>query len=108
VSDGDFRWSQDASVCVVMASGGYPGTIEVGKKITGIDEADKLEGVKVFHAGTSTRDGAYYTSGGRVLGVTARAGTLQAAVSLAYDAVGKIQFDGAHYRTDIAVRALTK
>jgi phosphoribosylamine--glycine ligase len=108
VSDGDFRWSQDASVCVVMASGGYPGTIEVGKRITGIDEADKLEGVKVFHAGTSTRDGAYYTSGGRVLGVTARAGTLQGAVSRSYDAVGKIQFDGAHYRTDIAARALKK
>jgi phosphoribosylamine--glycine ligase len=108
VSDGDFRWSRDASVCVVMASGGYPGTIEVGKKITGINEADKLEGVKVFHAGTSTRDGDYYTSGGRVLGVTARAGTLQAAVSRAYDAVGKIQFDGAHYRTDIAARALKK
>ncbi len=108
VSDGDFRWSQDASVCVVMASGGYPGTIEVGKRITGIDEADKLEGVKVFHAGTSTRDGDYYTSGGRVLGVTARAGTLQRAVSRAYDAVGKIQFDGAHYRTDIAARALKK
>jgi phosphoribosylamine--glycine ligase len=108
VSDGDFRWSQDASVCVVMASGGYPGTIEVGKRVTGIDEADKLDGVKVFHAGTSTRDGDYYTSGGRVLGVTARAGTLQAAVSRAYEAVGKIQFDGAHYRTDIAARALKK
>src|SRR6266571_4772895 len=60
VSDGDFRWSQDASVCVVMASGGYPGTIEVGKKITGIADADALDGVKVFHAGTSARDGAHY------------------------------------------------
>ena len=108
VSDGDFRWSQDASVCVVMSSGGYPGTIEVGKKITGTEEADKVEGVKVFHAGTSTRDGAYYTAGGRVLGVTARAETLDAAVSRAYEAVGKIQFDGAHYRKDIAARALTK
>src|SRR6476469_11096015 len=56
-SGGDFRWSQDASVCVVMASGGYPGTIEVGKKITGIDDADAVKGVKVFHAGTSARDG---------------------------------------------------
>src|SRR5881392_3427990 len=106
VSDGDFRWSTDASVCVVMASGGYPSTIEVGKKITGISEADKLEGVKVFHAGTSTRDGDYYTSAGRVLGVTARAQTLEAAVSRAYAAVNKIQFDGAHYRKDIAARAL--
>jgi len=106
VSDGDFRWSQDASVCVVMASGGYPGTIEVGKKITGIADADALDGVKVFHAGTSARDGAYYTSGGRVLGVTARAGDLKSAVDRAYEAVAKITFDGAHYRTDIAGRAL--
>ncbi len=108
VSDGDFRWSPDASVCVVMASGGYPGTIEVGKKITGIEEADKLEGVKVFHAGTSARDGSFYTAGGRVLGVTARAASLQDAVSRAYEAVDRIKFDGAHYRTDIAVRALKK
>jgi len=108
VSDGDFRWSQDASVCVVMSSGGYPGTIEVGKKITGIEEAEKVKGVKVFHAGTSTRDGAYYTAGGRVLGVTARAENLPAAVASAYEAAGKIQFDGAHYRKDIAARALKK
>jgi phosphoribosylamine--glycine ligase len=108
VSDGDFRWSHDASVCVVMASGGYPGTIEVGKKITGIDEADKVDGVKVFHAGTSARDGAYYTAGGRVLGVTARAANLQGATARAYQAVDKIKFDGAHYRKDIAGRALKK
>lgn len=108
VSDGDFRWSQDASACVVMASGGYPSTIEVGKKITGVEEGDKIEGVKVFHAGTSSRDGAYYTSGGRVLGVTARAPDLNLAVERAYEAVGKIQFDGAHWRKDIAARALKK
>jgi phosphoribosylamine---glycine ligase len=106
VSDGDFRWSQDASVCVVIASGGYPGTIEVGKKITGIEEAELVEGVKVFHAGTSSRDGSYYTSGGRVLGVTARAAHLKSAVDRAYEAVSNIQFDGAHYRKDIAARAL--
>ena len=106
VSDGDFRWSNDASVCVVMASGGYPGTIEVGKKISGIENADQVEGVKVFHAGTSTRDGEYYTSGGRVLGVTARAASLPVAVSRAYEAVDKIQFDGMHFRKDIAGRAL--
>jgi phosphoribosylamine--glycine ligase len=108
VSDGDFRWSQDAAVCVVMASGGYPGTIEVGKKITGIDDADKVEGVKVFHAGTSVRDGEFYTAGGRVLGVTARAASLRAAVDRAYEAVDKIKFDGAHYRKDIGARALKK
>ncbi|PYV56862.1 MAG: phosphoribosylamine--glycine ligase [Acidobacteria bacterium] len=108
VSDGDFRWSQDAAVCVVMASGGYPGTIEVGKKIAGIENADALEGVKVFHAGTTARDNAYYSAGGRVLGVTARAADLKSAVDRAYEAVGKIQFDGAHYRKDVAARARKK
>jgi len=108
VSDGDFRWSQDASVCVVMASGGYPGTFAVGKRIDGLDEAGAIEGVKVFHAGTSRRDGAFYTSGGRVLGVTARARDLKTAVDRAYQACAKISFEGAHYRKDIAARALKK
>jgi phosphoribosylamine---glycine ligase len=108
VSDGNFRWSQDASVCVVMASGGYPGTFEVGKKISGIQDADAMAGVKVFHAGTSVRESEYYSAGGRVLGVTARAATLDSAVDRAYQAAGKIRFDGAHYRKDIAARALVK
>jgi phosphoribosylamine---glycine ligase len=108
VSDGDFTWSRDASVCVVMASGGYPGTFEVGKKITGLDEAVAVEGVKVFHAGTSKRDGAFYTAGGRVLGVSARGADLGTAVLRAYEACEKIRFDGAHYRKDIAGRALRK
>jgi len=108
VSEGDFKWSQDAAVCVVMASGGYPGTFEAGKRIDGLDEAGAAEGVKVFHAGTSKRDGAYYSSGGRVLGVTARAASLATAVARAYEACGKISFEGAHYRKDIAGRALKK
>jgi phosphoribosylamine--glycine ligase len=108
VSEGDFKWSQDASVCVVMASGGYPGTFEVGKKISGLDAAEAVEGVKVFHAGTSKRDGEFYTSGGRVLGVTARADSLESAAGRAYEACGKIRFEGAHYRRDIAGRALRK
>jgi phosphoribosylamine---glycine ligase len=108
VSEGDFRWSQDASVCVVMASGGYPGTFAMGKRIEGLNEAGTSEGVKVFHAGTSKRDGAYYTSGGRVLGVTARARDLETAVDRAYQACGKIQFEGAHYRKDIAARAVKR
>ena len=107
-SEGDFRWSQDASVCVVISSGGYPGTFEAGKRIDGLDEAGKIEGVKVFHAGTSKRDGVYYTSGGRVLGVTARAPDLKTAVGRAYEACGEISFDGAHYRKDIAARALKR
>jgi len=106
VSEGDFKWSTDASVCVVMSSGGYPGTFEVGKRLTGLEEAEKLEGVKIFHAGTSKRDGAYYTAGGRVIGVTARAKDLAAAVERAYAAVRKITFENAHYRKDIAARAL--
>src|SRR5712671_6584007 len=107
-SDGDFKWSNDAAVCVVMASGGYPGSYEAGKKITGLDDAGKLAGVKVFHAGTSKRDEAFYTSGGRVLGVTARAAELQTAVQRAYEACAKIGFEGAYYRKDIAARALKK
>jgi phosphoribosylamine--glycine ligase len=106
VSEGDFRWSPGPAVCVVMASGGYPGAFEAGKLITGIEDADRMYGVKVFHAGTSRRDGAYYTSGGRVLGVTARGSDLPEAVERAYDAVMKIRFDGMHYRKDIAARGL--
>ena len=68
VSEGDFKWAEDAAVCVVMASGGYPGTFEMGKKITGLDVAAEIEGVKVFHAGTSKRDGEFYTAGGTSVG----------------------------------------
>jgi phosphoribosylamine---glycine ligase len=108
VSEGNFKWSADASVCVVMASGGYPGTFEVGKKITGLEDAAAVEGVKVFHAGTSKRGGAFYTAGGRVLGVSARGADLETAVSRAYEACEKVRFDGAHYRRDIAARAVKK
>lgn len=106
VSEGDFKWSSDASVCVVMSSGGYPGTFEIGKRIAGIEDAERIEGVKVFHSGTALHDGMFYSSGGRVLGVTARAPELQTAVQRAYEACAKISFDGAHYRKDIAARAL--
>lgn len=108
ISEGDFKWSPDASVCVVMSSGGYPGTFEQGKRIDGLEQGGKVEGVKVFHAGTSKRDGVYYTAGGRVLGVTARAADLETAVARAYEACGKISFPGAHYRKDIAGRALKR
>jgi phosphoribosylamine--glycine ligase len=108
VSDGDFRWSPDASVCVVLASGGYPGTFEAGKKIAGLEPAAALEGVRVFHAATSVNDDVYFTSGGRVLGVTARAPDLHAAVERAYGAVANIGFEGMYYRKDIAARALKK
>jgi len=107
-SDGDFKWSADSSVCIVMASGGYPGTYEAGKKINGLQEAAKSNDVKVFHAGTSRRDGNFYTAGGRVLGVTARAAELSKAVRTAYETASAIGFEGAHYRKDIAHRALKK
>lgn len=107
-SDGDFKWSDAAAVCVVIASGGYPGTFEAGKKIMGLEGAAKLEGVKVFHAGTTRRDENFYTSGGRVLGVTARAPDLETAVKRAYGAAGKIGFEGMQYRKDIAARALKR
>jgi len=108
VSEGDCRWSEDASACVVMASGGYPGAFEVGKRISGIEDAEKIAGVKVFHSGTTHHDDAYFTAGGRVLGVTARGADLNTAVIRAYEAVEKISFGGVHYRKDIAARALKK
>jgi phosphoribosylamine---glycine ligase len=108
VSDGDFRWSPEAAACVVIASSGYPGTFEAGKKIAGLEEAGAAEGVKVFHAATSRRDDVYFTSGGRVLGVTARAPDLRTAVDRAYAAVSMIGFEGMHYRKDIAARAFKK
>jgi phosphoribosylamine---glycine ligase len=107
-SDGDFRWSNDAAVCVVMASGGYPESYEAGKKISGLEIAANVNGVKVFHAGTSKHDNAFYTSGGRVLGVTARASDLQMALDQAYEACAMIGFEGAHYRKDIGARAPKK
>src|SRR5437016_3772343 len=108
VSEGDFRWSPDASACVVIASAGYPGTFEAGKKIAGLESVGAMERVKVFHAATSRRDDVYFTSGGRVLGVTARAPDLATAVERAYAAVSMIGFEGMHYRKDIAARALKK
>ena len=97
------EWSADSSVCIVAASGGYPGEFQKGKPITGLDEARSVEGVVIFHSGTAHDErGGYVTSGGRVLGVTARAATLGLARSRAYEAIGHINFEGLHYRSDIA------
>jgi phosphoribosylamine--glycine ligase len=106
VSPGEFKWSGDASCCVVVASGGYPGSFVTGKQVSGLDRASSLNNVKVFHAGTSKRDGVFYTSGGRVLGVTARAPRLEDAISRAYEAVRLISFEEMYYRKDIGARAL--
>ena len=96
------KWKSGASVCVVLASGCYPGRFEAGKKITVLTAAEQVKGVKVFHAGTALQGDSLVTSGGRVLGVTAAAGSLEAAVAAAYAAAGTIHFDGMHYRKDIA------
>ena len=106
VSEGDFKWSADATCCVVLASAGYPGDYAKGKPIAGLDAAAKVPDVKVFHAGTADREGQIVTAGGRVLGVTARGTTLEQAVERAYDACGRIKFEGMQYRRDIAARAL--
>jgi phosphoribosylamine--glycine ligase len=98
------RWTPNPSVCVVMASQGYPGHAETGQLIEGLQDVEPE--VKVFHAGTRKRGSKYYTSSGRVLGVTAQGPSLVSAVENCYDTIRKIRFDGAHYRTDIAGRAL--
>jgi phosphoribosylamine--glycine ligase len=99
-------WDSRPAVCVVMASGGYPGDYEKGKVITGIDQAEQLKDVVVFHAGTAMKDGSLVTAGGRVLGVTAVGGTVADAKKQAYEAVGRINFEGARYRRDIADKAI--
>jgi phosphoribosylamine--glycine ligase len=101
----ELKWKPAASVCVVMTSGGYPGNYEKGKPICGLDDAVKLPGVKVFHAGTAKNGNEIVTNGGRVLGVTALGKDLKAAQAAAYTAVEKIHFDGAQFRRDIAAKA---
>ncbi len=105
LSDAQLEWESGASVCVVIASGGYPGKYEKGKPISGLDEARKIPSVQVFHAGTARKDGQVVTDGGRVLGVTARGADIASARKAAYEAASKISFDGAQYRRDIGARA---
>lgn len=106
LSEGDLKWSNDATACVVMASKGYPDNPELGKVIHGLKQAAEVPGVKVFHAGTRKTGDEFVTNGGRVLGVTARSGNLKSAVASAYEAVGKISFEGMQFRHDIASRGL--
>ena len=101
LSDVDIEWSDEAAACVVMASGGYPEKYEKGIEMTGLNENGQIEGATVYHAGTKKENGKFYTNGGRVLGVTATDTTLEGALKKAYNAVSKIHFEGAHYRTDI-------
>jgi phosphoribosylamine--glycine ligase len=102
----ELRWNSQASVCVVMASGGYPGSYPKGKSIHGVDAANALPHTKVFHAGTAKSGNDIVTNGGRVLGVTALGKDLKAAQAAAYAAVDKIQFEGAQFRRDIAAKGL--
>ncbi len=106
LADADIEWDPRPAVCVVMASGGYPGSYKKGIEISGIEEAESLGDVKVFHAGTALADGRLVTNGGRVLGVTALGDTIRAAKKRAYEAVSRIHFEGAHYRKDIADKAI--
>ncbi|MDA8406321.1 MAG: phosphoribosylamine--glycine ligase [Deltaproteobacteria bacterium] len=102
------KWENDASVCVVMASQGYPGAYPKGKIITGIEDAEKLRGIKVFIAGADSSSDGVVTAGGRVLGVTSLGKDIPEAIQKAYEGVGRITWEGAQFRTDIGRKALTK
>lgn len=97
----EIEWDDNACVCVIMASGGYPEKYQTGYEITGIDKTERDINTVVFHAGTKREDGKYYTAGGRVLGVTSLESNLESAIKKAYEGVSKISFEGMHYRRDI-------
>ena len=101
-------WHSGAAVCVVMASGGYPGKYEKNKVIYGLEKAKEMEKCFVFHAGTALQNDRIVTSGGRVLNLTAWDLSLESAVKRAYELAGRIEFEGVHYRKDIAYRALQR
>lgn len=102
----EIKWKPESAVCIVMASGGYPGKYEKGREITGLDKAAAKEGVMVFHSGTAMKNGKFVTDGGRVLGVTGLGPVVAAAIDNAYKGAREISFEGAHYRRDIGARAL--
>ena len=102
----EVKWDSSASVCVVMTSRGYPGHYQKGYEIIGIEDAENVPGTVVFHSGTALRGGRYMTDGGRVLSVTSLGNGYREALDRAYDAVGKISWDGVHYRNDTGWRAL--
>jgi phosphoribosylamine--glycine ligase len=105
---GTVSWRSEAAVCVVLASGGYPGQYATGKIISGIEEAERVEGVTVFHAGTAVRGERLVTAGGRVLGVTALGEEISAAIDRAYEGVSRISFEGMHFRKDIGRKAVAR
>jgi phosphoribosylamine--glycine ligase len=103
---GGLKWDNRACVCVVCASGGYPGKYDKGKEIFGLGEAARIKDVVVFHAGTAKSAQRYFTNGGRVLGVTGLGQTIKEAIEKTYQGVGKINFAGMHYRKDIGYKAI--
>ncbi len=108
LSEMEMQWLPDASVCVVLASKGYPGNYEKGRAIKGLEDLKGRKDVQVFHAGTAFNNNSVVTSGGRVLGVTALGKDIRDARDKAYEAIEKIHFEGMHYRRDIAERALKR
>ncbi|HOE17923.1 MAG TPA: phosphoribosylamine--glycine ligase [Syntrophorhabdaceae bacterium] len=104
----DIKWKEGVSICVVVASKGYPDKPEKGFVINGLERLKERRDVMVFHAGTKKADGRYYTSGGRVLGVTAIGSSYEDAMKRVYEAVSMVEFDGMHYRKDIGAKALAK
>ncbi len=99
-------WRAESSICVVLASGGYPGRYETGRPISGVEDAARLAGVTLFHAGTAIRDGRLVTAGGRVLGVQALGADIADAIGQAYAAIERVSFEGMHFRKDIGRRAV--
>jgi phosphoribosylamine--glycine ligase len=108
LKDAKVEWAKEAAACVVLASKGYPDAVETGKPIAGLDALAKEPDVLVFHAATALQEGRVVTVGGRVLGLTALGASLDAAVEGAYRAVGRVSFDGMHYRKDIGRKALAR
>lgn len=108
LADVEVKWSEKPTVCVVLASGGYPGSYDKGFEISGIDKANAMDGVYVFHAGTSLKDGKIVNTGGRVLGVTAIGDTVRQAIDKAYEACAEISWKDMYLRRDIGHRALAR
>jgi phosphoribosylamine--glycine ligase len=108
LAETELRWSPGASACVVASSAGYPGSYKTGFPITGLSAAARVPGVQIFHSGSDRLGSQLVTAGGRVLGVTAAAPSLEEALDRAYQAMAEIHFDGIYYRRDIGHRALRR
>ena len=108
LAETELRWTQGASACVIASSAGYPGSYKTGYAIAGLSSAARIPGVEVFHSGSALLGNQIVTAGGRVLGVTAAAESLEEALDRAYQAMAEIEFEGMYYRRDIGHRALKR